>query len=274
MRLHQRLLRAYYHGPDHPAKLRLYYWLRSTPPFRNVRTTMPYGTMILDIRDYIQHEIFLHGVYEPATLKRFVELIGEGDCVVDIGANVGQFALAAAARVGASGSVIAIEPNPQNCQQLLANRKASNFCARIEVVFAAVSDDRRLIDFGVPSPFARAICRPRPAGSDAEGFWAPAVRIQEVLQALEPSRVKAVKIDVEGAERDILKSLFVSGFRPENIIFEYAPEQFDYGEQDGTLIGFVESFGYRCFDVAGLPFGSRAELPESNVWARLRAQQD
>ncbi|MGH6875997.1 MAG: FkbM family methyltransferase [Rhizomicrobium sp.] len=266
-------MRAYYHGPDHPAKLRIYYWLRSTPPFRTVTAETPHGVMILDLRDYIQHEIFLHGVYEPATLRLFVELIGEGDCVVDVGANVGQFALAAAARVGASGSVLAIEPHPLNCEQLLANRRASAYRDRIEVVFGAASDHRQMIDFGIPPPSARAICRARP-DSTTEGFWAPALQIPDILKQLKRDRVKAIKIDVEGAERGVLKGFLDAGMRPENIIFEYAPGQFDYDEGAGSLIRFVEGFGYRCFDVEGAPFGNKEKLPESNVWARFCRGRD
>lgn len=58
-------------------------------------------------------EIFVDGVYD--------QLLGEvrpGDVVVDAGAMVGLFTLLASRRVGPNGSVIAIEPNPENFRRL------------------------------------------------------------------------------------------------------------------------------------------------------------
>ncbi len=231
---------------------------------------MPFGKMILDIRDYVQHEIFLNGVHEPATLACFLNMIREGDCIIDVGANVGQFTLAAASRVGPSGSVIAVEPYPNNCEQLLINRKLSNYCDRIEVVVAAVSGGFEITDFTIPSPFARGLCRARPASSRVEGFWIPSVGVYDVVRRFGITSAKAVKIDVEGAERSVLKSLLKSGnLRPENIIFEYIPTQFDYDEGDCNLIQFVESFGYKCFGVDGIPYEKCSIIPEGNVWAKL-----
>ena len=53
----------------------------------------------------------------------------DGGVFVDVGANVGTYALALAQHVGASGKVIAIEPHPVTHARLAFNHAASRLCA-------------------------------------------------------------------------------------------------------------------------------------------------
>src|SRR5208337_2525011 len=48
---------------------------------------------------------------DPILLRNVIELVRPGDVVWDIGANIGLFAFAAAARAGQNGQVIAFEPD-------------------------------------------------------------------------------------------------------------------------------------------------------------------
>ena len=50
-----------------------------------------------------------------------------GICVVNVGANVGLYAVMAAALVGKEGEVHAFEPSMETFQRLLANLKLNNF---------------------------------------------------------------------------------------------------------------------------------------------------
>ncbi len=60
-----------------------------------------------------------------------------GGTFIDIGANVGTYAMALARHVGPSGKVIAIEPHPVTHARLAFNRTASDFGQVILVAAAA-----------------------------------------------------------------------------------------------------------------------------------------
>jgi FkbM family methyltransferase len=75
---------------------------------------------------------------DPMLYRMAKELVSAGDVVWDVGANVGLFSVCAAARVGSSGSVLAIEPDVWLCN--LLNRTARTAPAKITVLSAAVSD--------------------------------------------------------------------------------------------------------------------------------------
>ncbi len=104
----QRAFTWYAQQADHPAKLRIVDWLRALLGIRVVIAPTLAGWMKLDLLDFAQRAIFLDRVYEPATLALVTRLLKSGDCFVDVGANVGQYSLAASKIVGKTGRVIAI----------------------------------------------------------------------------------------------------------------------------------------------------------------------
>ena len=61
----------------------------------------------------------------------------DGGVFVDVGANVGTYALALAREAGTGGKVIAVEPHPITHARLAFNRAASGFAQVILVAAAA-----------------------------------------------------------------------------------------------------------------------------------------
>ncbi len=104
-----------------------------------------------------------------------------GFTFVDVGANVGGYAFWMLSRLGASGRVVAVEPNPDLCRQLRFNVRTNRAEDRVRVVEAAVGAERgtgtlllgarnsgesRLIR---ADPGGGAGCRPDARGPDARG---------------------------------------------------------------------------------------------------------
>ena len=83
-------------------------------------TTLPNGLQVCYASKYdvsfLYREIFQEQVY----LQHGVQL-AQGDVVVDVGGNIGFFALFAAQQVGPSGKVISLEPIPPLHNKLLFN---------------------------------------------------------------------------------------------------------------------------------------------------------
>ncbi len=63
----------------------------------------------------------LSGQYESHLTAVFERYCGKGMTVIDVGANLGYYALLASQLVGPSGRVIALEPNSENCRLLLSS---------------------------------------------------------------------------------------------------------------------------------------------------------
>ncbi len=130
----------------------------------------------------------------------------KGGVFVDVGANVGTYALALARHVGESGKVIAIEPHPVTHARLKFNREASG-ATQVTLVAAAAgpADGELLIETDGDNLGASHIVTGKPAGN---AIRVPALRLQRILDEAGVSQVDALKIDVEGFEDRVLTGFF------------------------------------------------------------------
>jgi FkbM family methyltransferase len=129
-----------------------------------------------------------------------------GGVFVDVGANVGTYAMALARHAGPSGKVIAIEPHPVTHARLAFNRDASNFAQVILVAAAAgPSDGELMIETDGDNLGASHIVTDERSGN---AIKVPSLRLQRILGEAGVDRVDALKIDVEGFEDRVLTGFF------------------------------------------------------------------
>ena len=129
-----------------------------------------------------------------------------GGVFVDVGANVGTYAMVLARHVGANGKVITIEPHPVTHARLAFNRAASNFTqVRLVAAAAGASDGELMIETDGDNLGASHIVTGEPAGNAVR---VPSLRLQRILDEAGASRVDALKIDVEGYEDRVLTGFF------------------------------------------------------------------
>ncbi len=129
-----------------------------------------------------------------------------GGVFVDVGANVGTYALVLARQVGASGKVIAIEPHPVTHARLAFNRSASGF-TQVQLVAAAAgpSDGELMIATdGDNLGASHIVSGDRPGNA----IKVPSLRLQRILDDAGADHVDALKIDVEGFEDRVLTGFF------------------------------------------------------------------
>jgi FkbM family methyltransferase len=129
-----------------------------------------------------------------------------GGVFVDVGANVGTYAMVLARHVGAAGKVIAIEPHPVTHARLAFNRAASGF-AQVDLVAAAAgpSDGELMIETDGDNLGASHIVTGQHAG---HAIRVPSLRLQRILGDAGVDHVDALKIDVEGFEDRVLTGFF------------------------------------------------------------------
>jgi FkbM family methyltransferase len=129
-----------------------------------------------------------------------------GGVFVDVGANVGTYAMVLARHVGQSGTVIAVEPHPVTQARLAFNRAASGFTQVILVAAAAGSSDGELtIETDGSNLGASHIVSGEPKGN---AIKVPSLRLRRILGDAGVSHVDALKIDVEGYEDRVLTGFF------------------------------------------------------------------
>ncbi len=134
----------------------------------------------------------------------------QGDIVVDIGANIGRYTIIGSKRVGTQGKVVAIEAHPGNFEMLNRNIKLNQLTNVIPLNYAAYSKETkiRLYVPGEESGYTvyNTIMSNR-AGTEENFVEVNANTLDYLLQLnqIKQEQVKWIKIDVEGAELDVLK---------------------------------------------------------------------
>jgi FkbM family methyltransferase len=138
------------------------------------------------------------GIYELDKQKFFIEKVKKGDVVFDIGAQSGFYSLLAAELSGENGKVFSFEPLPQNIFYLKKNIEINN-CQNIKVIEAAVSENPGILKFERGNNnFTGRI-------GDGGDLEVKAVSIDNLINKKALPIPNVIKIDVEGAEFDVLK---------------------------------------------------------------------
>lgn len=143
----------------------------------------------------------LNGAYEPAVTAVFRRHLRPGMYVIDIGANVGYFSMLAGAIVGPDGRVDAIEANPKNAKMIEVNRRVNGF-THVRIANVAVGAEMGLLSLRTHYSNGST---PRLADDVFAPLSVQTVPSMLLGQIIDPNhRVDFIKIDVEGAEYNVL----------------------------------------------------------------------
>jgi FkbM family methyltransferase len=208
------------------------------------------GRMLVDTADVTGRVLATSGVWEPGVTALFRQLIRPGDVVVDVGANIGYFTILAARLVGLEGHVHALEPAPDTHAALVANIRRNGLGnVTAHAVAAAASTGTatlhhaRGVNAGASS--LRSDPGPRLGAVSAYSVDVPLRPLAELVPPEQRSRLRLVKIDVEGYEADVLEGLaplFEEGHRP-SLVIEMHPD-LDPGVTD-AVPDFCDRFELR-----------------------------
>jgi FkbM family methyltransferase len=155
------------------------------------------------------------GLYEAALLKFLAAHLKRGDVLYDVGGHIGFVSLVGARFVGLEGRVFAFEADPENASRIRGHAQ-TNELPQVEVVPAAVWSECKTLSFQ-----RAAASSSRNTGAVAGGTESASPEGMIVVEAVTLDRFAldhrpptVVKIDVEGAEEEVLKgaeSVFLTG---------------------------------------------------------------
>jgi FkbM family methyltransferase len=186
--------------------------------------------------------LFTPQFFDPEERAILESRIGERFSFVDIGANVGAYTLFVAARAGAAGRILAVEPQPEIFDRLAYNIRQNPF-GTVKAVACAVADKTgELTLFLDPSNKGESSVKVV-SSTQTGSVRVPAVTLVDLLHQEGFSHVDAVKLDVEGAEDLILDPFFrdaPASLHPSLLIIEDGRDQWQM-----DLPALLQRRGYR-----------------------------
>ena len=202
---------------------------RLKPPLFNVLGLQ----LQLDPQEWLQIEMMTGHPTEPVTLDLFGRLLRKGDIVVDVGAHIGLHALFAARAVGPLGRVVAIEPQPYNCERLMVNASANSIGNILTLCAAAGAIPSRVkLHQQAASDKARLTLAGKGVNDLGLCFEVPIVTLDEVCRREDIASIRILKIDVEGFECEVFAGGLEAISDPKTSSWRCSPMLIQYGLPD------------------------------------------
>jgi FkbM family methyltransferase len=182
---------------------------------------------------------------EAGPIDRLQEFVPPGSLVIDVGANVGFFALRFAQWVGAQGRVIAIEPEEQNCANLKRALERAQFAGRVDVrkAVAAATPGAMLLEINPLHPADHKLSR------DGTGVAVEAITLDGLVGEHSGSAPSLIKIDVQGAEMLVLEgaAAILETSRPALFVELHEEGLNRFGTSVATILAHLCGHGYQPY---------------------------
>src|SRR5262245_10811267 len=251
-----------------PSQRRAPHWLLSKLIHRTwaripVHATMAHGfDLVVPLDDYVHRALRETRDYEPETRAILERVLTPGMTMIDAGAHVGVFTLIGARAVGSGGAVHSFEADPAMAKLLERNVRRTRL-DNVIVNPVALSDRPGQATFFIASD--AGVSSLRPAKKDlyrTRAITVPMMSLADYLRDHRVERVDLIKIDVEGAELSVLRSVerLLEGPHAPLLIIEFAPErQRAFGSSANELARWLRDLRYRLFRIDG---SALTPLPE------------
>lgn len=200
---------------------------------------------------------------EKAEQTFYIQYLQPGMVAFDVGANIGEISLLFSRFVGAQGQVHSFECSPNTFKRLneivtISNRKniKQNCMCLSDAIGTAelyiFDDDHASWNTMANRPLHEYGINIKPTSIQK----VPTTTIDAYCESHNIQQIDLLKIDVEGAEYQVLKgaSRMMREHRIRCVIFEFGQTTFDMGNDPGKLTQLITSNGYKLRNlVKGAP---------------------
>jgi len=213
--------------------------------------------------DVIGKDIYVNGMFEEAECKFVMRFLKPGMVFFDAGANLGQYTLLAARRVGPAGQVHSFEPSSRMFAELKYNVELNGLATMCQLNKVALSNDEGVARLSMYEPGAEVYgsigCHRREEGKiSVIGYeQVKTIRLDDYyVKESAINHIDLIKIDIEGAELLALQGAvqMLSNSAAPAIVIELADiNTVGFGYQATQIWDYLERLGYRmyCFDKCG-----------------------
>lgn len=223
-------------------------------------TEIPNGLRLwVDLADQGVSAGCLYGSWEPVETDLLLSVLRPGDTFVDVGANIGWFTILGAHAVGTAGHVHAFEPRADLFDRLKQSVAENRFAERCDLHHLALGKASTELElFWIPeerNPGHSFITSDAPPeGAKQVGK----VRVEPLDTIPIGTPVRAMKIDVEGAELQVLLGAadLIERDRPFLLVEIFAKWLNAVGETSPEEVyAWLRARGYRVFKLADTGIG-------------------
>lgn len=219
-----------------------------------VLMTLPSGIRWLAQDDVLSLSLCLKTPFEEGERTFVNDYLQPGMVVFDIGAHHGLYTLLASKKVGSGGLVVAFEPSNRELEKLRQHLSLNN-CTNVRVEQSAVSSN-----VGTASLF---VCLGQETGLNSlhppvtkeptQCETVSTVTLDGYASRNKIKHVDLIKIDVEGAELDVIKgAAAMLNSRPAPVVIIEAQDMRTgpWGYRAREIREFMEGCHYLCFTVS------------------------
>lgn len=213
---------------------------------------LPFGSWWLAYGNALD-ESLLTGKFEPAETEFLMRYLHSGMTVLDVGAHHGYYALLASRSIGASGKVIAFEPSPKERVRLRQHLQL-NGCSNVSVESFAleeVEEEKELFLVDGTEDYCNSL-RPPVVNAGTTTIKVKTTTLDKFLRRKVIDRVDFIKMDVEGAELNVLKGaqeLFTKTPRPVLLVELYDMRTAPWGYAAREVVQLLAKLGYRWYEI-------------------------
>ena len=233
---------------------KIFFFLLKILKLNNFKFDTEYGKVFLDFNNEgISQILFYKKKRESDKVALIREILNPGDGVIDCGSNIGVYPILESNLVGKDGYVMCIEPDPRNIEVLKKNFNLIN-CKKdlLEKALGKVNSEIEINLYKKTNitRFSKIKNKFKVENSSDKLKYhkTETINFENLLNSInfDYSRIKLLRMDVEGAEIDILHSISKNINKVPNlsVLFETHPDFYSEQELIDTLDPFFKE-GYK-----------------------------
>ncbi len=209
--------------------------------------------MKVDISKSMGESIYWRGAHDWRPIFVLDRYLKFGQTFIDVGANQGEYSIWAARKVAPSGSVIAFEPMDTLYKQLNENMRLNPFHNQLfKSLKIGLSDKPGEMNLYGKASSNEGVNTMFPTAEHTELIQKiPLDTLDSQLEKLACKQVDFIKIDVEGAELQVLKGATETLVKHKPLLLievnEEASQAAGYTSDD--ILVFLRSFGYQFHEI-------------------------
>ncbi len=241
-----------------------------------------------DLDDHVQKQIFFFGCYEPIETNFLRNRVNESDLIFDIGANIGQYSLILGKKL-LNGLVCAFEANSETFKLLEKNIMASGLedkiistemalWSEVATLEFIMPEEKNIGGFGVIDKNNLNHKSSVKVSAQTLDSWFEKRSDYGVDSSLIP---QLIKIDVEGAELNVLKGArkLLEEFAPDILLEVCVETASRQGYHVSDLWSYLKKFGYQAYGISNSSKNFKKivnfeEIKQENIFLTIESSEN